>query len=111
MYNSARSLKAEENIGIASIQIDPTQLVLACSKSGQIAALTPIEQKQNYIYIELGEETFCTVGLPSARAKDLGEQLADPNPVCCIWLNMIENESTLDSFLKKRKAVSPTLFL
>ena len=80
----SRYVKAEEYIGIVSIQIDPSQLVLACSKGGQIAALTPIEQKQNYLYIELGEETFCTVGLPSVRPKEMGEVLADPNPVCCI---------------------------
>ena len=38
----SRYVQAEEYIGIASIQIDPSQLVLACSKGGQIAALTPI---------------------------------------------------------------------
>ena len=84
MSVGSRSVKVEDNIGIASILIDPTQLVLAISKNGQIAALTPIENRHNYLYIELGEDTFCTVGLPSASPRELGSQMADPNPVCCI---------------------------
>ena len=76
--------KQADSISIASIQIDPSQLVLVCSKAGHISALTPIDGQQTYMYIELGEETFCTVGLPTARPKELGEHLANPNPVCCM---------------------------
>lgn len=36
-----------------------------------MVALTPFDRRHNYFYLELGEETFCTVGMPSARAKEI----------------------------------------
>ena len=57
---------------ITSIEVDPANLIITSSKSGQIVALTPFERRHNYYYLELGEDTFCTVGLPSVRAKEIG---------------------------------------
>lgn len=73
---------------IMSITIDPANLILTSSRGGQIVALTPFERRHNYYYLELGEDTFCTVGLPSARAKEIGMDGAamdmDVMARCCI---------------------------
>ena len=71
---------------IISIQIDPSNLILTCSRGGQVVALTPFERSHNYFYLELGEDTFCTVGLPMVRAKELGgsDTLALDKTGCCI---------------------------
>ena len=51
-------------------------------------ALTPFERRHNYYYLELGEDTFCTVGLPSVRAKEIGADLdtmdMNMSARCCI---------------------------
>ena len=64
---------------IVSIQLDPTNLILACSYGGQVLALTPFERRHNYMYIEFGEEIFCTVGLPSTRAREIHTDTVDLN--------------------------------
>jgi len=73
---------------IASIEVDPANFILTSSRGGQIVALTPFERRHNYYYLELGEDTFCTVGLPSARAKEIGAETdtMDLNMMsrCCI---------------------------
>ena len=62
------------NRAIVSIQMDPTNLILTCSRGGKIVALTPFERRHNYFYLELGEESFVTIGLPSARSKAIGRE-------------------------------------
>ena len=69
----------QEDHAIVSIQIDPTNLILACSYGGQVLALTPFESRHNYMYIEFGEEIFCTVGLPSTRAREIHTDTVDLN--------------------------------
>ena len=59
--------------GVVSIVIDPANYIVACSRSGQVVVLTPFEMKYNYIYLDLGESTFCTVNLPSSRAREVGQ--------------------------------------
>ena len=47
---------------ISKITIDPTNLVIVASKySQEVAAITFIESKIDYVYIDLGKKKFCTV--------------------------------------------------
>jgi len=80
------TIMAKNRHAIASISIDPTNLILIVSRGGQIVALTPFERRHNYYYLELGEDTFCTVGLPSARAKEIGadSETMDISARCCM---------------------------
>ena len=77
---------SQDNLAIISIQMDPSNLILTCSRGGQVVALTPFERSHNYFYLELGEDTFCTVGLPMVRAKEIGgsDTLALDKTGCCI---------------------------
>ena len=63
-----------DNRSIVSIVMDPTNLIFTCSRGGKVVALTPFERRHNYFYLELGEESFVTIGLPSARAKAIGRE-------------------------------------
>ena len=76
----------QDDLAIISIQIDPSNLILTCSRGGQVVALTPFERSHNYFYLELGEDTFCTVGLPMVRSKEIGgaDTLALDKTGCCI---------------------------
>jgi len=51
-----------------------------------VLALTPFESQQNYIYLEFGEEIFCTVNLPTTRAKEIHGDTVDYDQQfgCCM---------------------------
>ena len=69
-----KSVSRQDNRSIVSIVMDPTNLILTCSRGGKVVALTPFERRHNYFYLELGEESFVTIGLPSARTKAIGRE-------------------------------------
>ena len=69
-----KAVSSMDNRSIVSIVMDPTNLILTCSRGGKVVALTPFERRHNYFYLELGEESFVTIGLPSARAKAIGRE-------------------------------------
>lgn len=72
---------------IVSIQVDPSNLIIACSYSGEIVALTPYERRHHYYYLELGEDMFCTVGLPQTQTKHVGGDVIDleqNTAMCCM---------------------------
>mmetsp|Transcript_22004 Transcript_22004/g.16362 ORF Transcript_22004/g.16362 Transcript_22004/m.16362 type:complete len:111 (+) Transcript_22004:336-668(+) len=63
-----------DNSAITQITFDPTNFIFVSSADGALQALSCIEKKLDYIYLDLGHERFCTVTLPrSARTPVLGE--------------------------------------
>lgn len=47
-----------------SIQFDPTNLILVASKSSkQVYAVSLIDKKFDYVYLEMGANQYCTVQL------------------------------------------------
>ena len=47
-----------------SISFDPTNLILVSSKSTkQVFAVSLIDKKFDYVYLEMGSNQFCTVQL------------------------------------------------
>lgn len=55
------SVKVFDNSPITTITFDPTNYVFLGGENGQVIALTQIENKFNYMYLELGKNKFCTV--------------------------------------------------
>lgn len=75
------------NHPVTSITIEPTQAVLVgVKKTQEVVALTFIEQKQKYIYIELGMRKFATLVVKTdqpERAKSRGRP-EDKGHVGCL---------------------------
>lgn len=47
---------------LTSIQIDPTQLILvSCAETKQVYAISLIDKKYDYVYLDLGVNQFGTV--------------------------------------------------
>ena len=56
---------------ISSIVIEPTQIVMCGIEASQeVTSLTFIEQKQKYIYVELGMRKYATVILKNDNKKE-----------------------------------------
>ena len=51
--------------GTVGITFDPTNLVIATAADGETVAISLVENKVKYTYIELGQGQFCTVQQPS----------------------------------------------
>ena len=51
-------MKGEE---VAQISFDPTNLLLVTSKAGEVVAISLVESKVKYTYLDLGKEQYCTV--------------------------------------------------
>ena len=52
------------NSPVINIAFDPTHLVLLASLDGDVAAISLIESKVKYMYVDLGKKKFCTVQMP-----------------------------------------------
>lgn len=50
-------LKGEE---VAQISFDPTNLLLVMSKAGEVVAISLVESKVKYTYLDLGKEQYAT---------------------------------------------------
>ena len=49
---------------ITYISFDPTNYVFVGGSQGQVMALTYLERKMHYLYLELGQDKYCTVSVP-----------------------------------------------
>mmetsp|Transcript_20939 Transcript_20939/g.15371 ORF Transcript_20939/g.15371 Transcript_20939/m.15371 type:complete len:102 (-) Transcript_20939:96-401(-) len=53
---------------VTCISFDPTNLIIVGAADGTVQALSCIDKKLNYLYLDLGKDRFCTVSMPrSAR--------------------------------------------
>mmetsp|Transcript_1569 Transcript_1569/g.1526 ORF Transcript_1569/g.1526 Transcript_1569/m.1526 type:complete len:138 (+) Transcript_1569:1233-1646(+) len=52
---------------ITAITFDPTNFIFVGSNEGNLQALSCIEKKMNYLYLDLGKDRFCTVSLPRSQ--------------------------------------------
>lgn len=49
---------------INNICFDPTNLVILSSINGDVAALSLLDNKVKYVYVDFGKRKFCTVQMP-----------------------------------------------
>jgi WD40 repeat protein len=54
---------------ITSITYDPTNYIFVSTSNGEVYSLSCIEKKINYMYIDLGKNTYCTVTVPRRNSK------------------------------------------
>ena len=57
---------------ITQISIEPTELVFLTGKRGSTAALSIVKKEMHYVYLDLGNRTFCTVAIPRENDQDDG---------------------------------------
>ncbi|CDW74843.1 UNKNOWN [Stylonychia lemnae] len=54
---------------ISEITFDPSNYLIATSHHGEVAAISLIENKVKYVYLELDQKKYCTVQMPLLKAK------------------------------------------
>lgn len=56
---------------LTKIQFDPTNLIIVSSEATKrVYAVSLIDKKFDYVYLELGANQFCTVELDHEKHKD-----------------------------------------
>ena len=74
------NVKVSERSAVSSMTIDPTQAVLVgCQGMQEITSLTFIEEKQKYIYLELGSNKFATVVLKHDQQSEYQQRIRSRN--------------------------------
>ena len=74
---------------LTSIKFDPTHLILVSAKAiKQVFAVSLIDKKYDYVYLEMGANQFCTVELDHKRHKDELLRIARNKKI-----SKLENES------------------
>ena len=64
---------------ITKISMEPTELVFATSKDGNVAALSIVKKEMHYVYLDLGNRQYCTVAIP--KGENLDNEGFDHNPL------------------------------
>ena len=49
---------------ITNISLEPTELVFLAGQRGSIAGLSIVKKEMHYVYLDLGNRTFCTLAIP-----------------------------------------------
>mmetsp|Transcript_8992 Transcript_8992/g.8348 ORF Transcript_8992/g.8348 Transcript_8992/m.8348 type:complete len:96 (+) Transcript_8992:217-504(+) len=52
---------------VTSIEFEPTKFIFVGSEAGEMIALTFINQRTHYMYLELGRKRYCTIKLPKKK--------------------------------------------
>ena len=63
---------------ITQITIEPTELVFLTGKRGSLAGLSIVKKEMHYVYLDLGNRTYCTVAIPRDNTDDAADTV-DPN--------------------------------
>ena len=63
---------------ITQITIEPTELVFLTGKRGSLAGLSIVKKEMHYVYLDLGNRTYCTVAIPRDNTDDTADTV-DPN--------------------------------
>jgi hypothetical protein len=58
-----------KGVPVAKISFDPTNLLLVSSEVGEVVAISLVESKVKYTYLDLGREQYCTVQLKQGQAS------------------------------------------
>ncbi|CDW85950.1 UNKNOWN [Stylonychia lemnae] len=59
--------KIFEDVEIADISFEPTNLVFVTSSNDDVVTLNFIKKEVHYMYVELGKKQYCTVKVPHSR--------------------------------------------
>lgn len=54
----------EEGVAVTQISFDPTNYIFLGGANGKVTALTYLDKKTHYLYLDLGKNKFCTVQVP-----------------------------------------------
>ena len=60
---SSEKLFEADNEGISLLSYEPTQMVFVGSNKGNMKAINIIPQQMSYVYLDLGNNDYCTVTL------------------------------------------------
>ena len=72
-HGELRGGELHEAEAIAEITIEPTELVFLAGQRGSLAGLSIVKKEMHYVYLDLGNRTFCTVVIPRDNADDAAD--------------------------------------
>lgn len=78
---------------ITTITFDPTNYVFVGGTNGKVVALSYVDKKMHYLYLDLGKNKFCTVQVPRTvtpsdelKGRKIGyDHLEGSTTFCCVW--------------------------
>ena len=76
MYDS---LKVFDYSPLIAIAFEPTSMIFVGSEIGEMVALSFINEKTHYIYVEMGRKKYCTIKVAKKKTNDKGPRIYDPD--------------------------------
>ena len=88
--DSLESVQIFEDEPISVITFDPTNYIFVGGKNGKVVALSYVDRKMHYLYMDLGKNKYCTVQVPRTvqptpeKRRAGHDHLEGQTSFCCV---------------------------